>query len=181
VISQLREGPLPKEKIRSMVSEASKQELLKTLEILQEYNIIQSFYYGNVNLYLLKTDVVLTKNFPQYLKSLLPKETKDYRAQPYSHSNLKLKEKEEKMEEDRNYIEELESASDKIKIPNPQNDFKITKTDESNKEDSQEEGKSEDEEDVHQHKDFIDENDGAKKHISHLQKKLLEKISNEEE
>jgi hypothetical protein len=84
VISQLREGPLPKEKIVSMVSEKTTQDLLKNLEVLKEKNIIQEFSYSGENLFILKSDVVLTASFPEYLRKLLPKESKEYTAQSYS-------------------------------------------------------------------------------------------------
>ena len=58
VISQLREGPLPKEKILSMVSDASSKALLKSLDLLVNKSIIQEFSYSGVFLYLLRTDVV---------------------------------------------------------------------------------------------------------------------------
>ena len=85
VISQLREGPLPREKIFSMVSKESAESLLSTLKLLEENDIIQTFSYSGVSLYLLKTDVILTASFPEYLQSLLPRESKDYIAQAYSH------------------------------------------------------------------------------------------------
>jgi hypothetical protein len=88
VISQLREGPLPKEKILSMVSEKTTKSLLKSLELLKDKSIIQEFSYSGQNLSILKSDVVLTASFPEYLKKLLPKESKGYIAQPYSHKPI---------------------------------------------------------------------------------------------
>ncbi|MCK5344043.1 MAG: hypothetical protein KAR20_11605, partial [Candidatus Heimdallarchaeota archaeon] len=85
VISQLREGPLPGEKIFSMVSKESAEVLLDTLKLLETNDIIQTFSYSGVPLYLLKTDVILTASFPEYLQTLLPRESKDYVAQAYSH------------------------------------------------------------------------------------------------
>jgi len=84
VISQLREGPLPREKIFSMVSKESADSLLDTLKILEDSDIIQTFTFSGVSLYLLKTDVILTASFPDYLQSLLPRESKDYIAQAYT-------------------------------------------------------------------------------------------------
>jgi hypothetical protein len=80
VISQLREGPLAKEKIFAMTSEKTTQLMLKNLRLLKEKDIIQEFSYGGENLYILKSDVVLTATFPEYLKKLLP-QTKDYTLQ----------------------------------------------------------------------------------------------------
>jgi hypothetical protein len=80
VISQLREGPLPKEKILSMVSEKTTQSLLQNLSLLINKGIIQEFRYSGEYLYILKSDVVLTASFPEYLKKILPKESKDYIA-----------------------------------------------------------------------------------------------------
>ncbi|MHA1745372.1 MAG: hypothetical protein ACTSWW_05200, partial [Promethearchaeota archaeon] len=84
VISQLREGPLPREKIFSMVSKESADSLLDTLKILEDSDIIQTFTFSGVSLYLLKTDVILTASFPDYLQSLLPRESKEYIAQAYT-------------------------------------------------------------------------------------------------
>ena len=88
VISQLREGPLPREKILSMVSESSSKLILGSLDLLQENSIIQAFSYSNILRYMLKTDIVLTASFPEYLRRLLPKETKGYIARAYSHRPL---------------------------------------------------------------------------------------------
>ena len=89
VISQLREGPLPKEKILSMVSEKTTQNLLKNLNLLVNKSIIQEFSYSGEFLYILKTDVVLTASFPQYLRILLPEEAKGYVAQAYTHTPIR--------------------------------------------------------------------------------------------
>ncbi len=94
VISQLREGPLPKEKILSMVSDSSLKSLLKSLDLLVNKSIIQEFSYSGEYLYLLKTDVVLTASFPEYLKRLLPRDMKGYIARQYSHKPLVVKEDE---------------------------------------------------------------------------------------
>ncbi len=76
VISQLRAGPLAKEKVLSMVSEKAKNTLQKSLDLLEDRQIIQEFSYSGEKLYLLKTDVILQATFPDYLKKLLPQDPK---------------------------------------------------------------------------------------------------------
>ncbi|QEE14950.2 hypothetical protein DSAG12_00773 [Promethearchaeum syntrophicum] len=98
VISQLREGPLPKEKILSMVSDTSSKAYMKSLDLLVNKSIIQEFSYSGEFLYLLRTDVVLTASFPEYLKRLLPRDTKGYIARQRSHKPLVAKEIEENSE-----------------------------------------------------------------------------------
>lgn len=71
-----------------MVSKESAEVLLDTLKILEKSDIIQFISFSGVSLYLLKTDVILTASFPDYLQSLLPRESKDYIAQAYSHSPI---------------------------------------------------------------------------------------------
>jgi hypothetical protein len=63
-----------------MISEKTTQTMMKNLGLLKEKDIIQEFSYGGENLYILKSDVVLTASFPEYLKKLLP-QTKDYTLQ----------------------------------------------------------------------------------------------------
>ncbi|MCF2138896.1 MAG: hypothetical protein K9W44_02415 [Candidatus Lokiarchaeota archaeon] len=88
IITQLRNGPLPKEKILSLYSESSSKLMLQNLEFLKEKNIIQDFSYAGEHLFLLKTDIILTASFPKYLKQLLPKETKGYVARAYSYRSI---------------------------------------------------------------------------------------------
>lgn len=177
VISQLREGPLPKEKILSMVSQDSMKDLLNILELLQQYNVIQPFYYGKVFLYLLKTDVVLTANFPEYLKRLLPKKSKDYRAQSYSPENLRLRQESEtdlpfallensqELPASLNILNKLESNSDK----------KIFLQEIEEKPEDVETESSKIEERPH-HQDFVKEDSEVKKYISNLQEELLKDL-----
>ncbi len=89
VISQLREGPIPKEKIFSTLSDKTTKSLIENLELLKEQKIIQEFNYGGDILYILKTDVVFTASFPEYLKELLPRESKGYIAKAYSPGVLR--------------------------------------------------------------------------------------------
>ncbi len=88
VITKLRDGPLPKDKILALYSENSSKNLLNNLELLGKMNIIQDFSYAGEHLFLLVSDVMLTASFPEYLKRLLPKETKGYIAQAYSYRRI---------------------------------------------------------------------------------------------
>ena len=58
------------------------------MELLGKMNIIQDFSYAGEHLFLLVSDVMLTASFPEYLKRLLPKETKGYIAQAYSYRRV---------------------------------------------------------------------------------------------
>lgn len=81
VISQLREGPLPLDKILAMVSEKATKDLIDKLELLKKMDVIHEMNYSGEKLYILKTDIVFTASFPEYLKNLLPRKSKNYIAQ----------------------------------------------------------------------------------------------------
>ncbi|RLI60899.1 MAG: hypothetical protein DRO88_13710, partial [Promethearchaeia archaeon] len=125
VISQLREGPLPKEKIISMVSDSSSKALIKSLDILVNKSIIQEFSYSGENLYLLKTDVVLTASFPEYLKKLLPHDMKGYIARQYSHKPLVVKDEKDKKAPEKFSEEDLIEKSNYNAISKIENEIDI--------------------------------------------------------
>ncbi len=125
VISQLREGPLPKEKIISMVSDSSSKALIKSLDLLVNKSIIQEFSYSGENLYLLKTDVVLTASFPEYLKKLLPHDMKGYIARQYSHKPLVVKDEKDKKAPEKFSEEDLIEKSNYNAISKIENEIDI--------------------------------------------------------
>ncbi len=171
VISQLREGPLPKEKILSMVAQESLNDLLKNMELLEQYNIIQNFFYRDVNLYFLKTNVVLTANFPEYLKRLLPKKSKDYRARQSISKRINMKDK----THDELPFKDLPKNIDILSII----DQKGTDSPEqwtSVKNENNFVEVSTDLNDQHQHQDFINEKKENKKYIVNLQEELLKNL-----
>ncbi len=98
VISQLRSGPLSRDKVLSMVSEKAKKNLQENLKLLEEKEIIQEFSYSGENLYLLKSDVMLRATFPEYLKKLLPKDSKGYVAKSLSPKQVSEEKELEKLE-----------------------------------------------------------------------------------
>ena len=72
--------------------------LQENLKLLEEKEIIQEFSYSGENLYLLKSDVMLRATFPEYLKKLLPKDSKGYVAKSLSPKQVSEEKELEKLE-----------------------------------------------------------------------------------
>ncbi|MBD3353165.1 MAG: hypothetical protein GF364_16915 [Candidatus Lokiarchaeota archaeon] len=83
LLSQLRVGPIPKEKFTEMIAEELKQEVIDRLDILKKHDIIDEFNYKQEKLLILKTDIRFKTAFPDYLKRIIPKKTQEQIAQKY--------------------------------------------------------------------------------------------------
>lgn len=92
VLSQLRTGPIPKERFLATVTEDQAKKIFKILDTLKEKDIIDEFEYEGENLIILKSNLRFSTSFPKYLASLIPKETKSSIAKAYNPRHLsKLK------------------------------------------------------------------------------------------
>ncbi|MHA1584947.1 MAG: hypothetical protein ACTSWL_06805, partial [Promethearchaeota archaeon] len=138
----------------------SSKQLLKNLNLLKEKNIIQTFSYRGVFLYLLKSDVILTARFPEYMRNLIPKEIKGYKAQSYFPGKFEKPINPEKIKPKSTLQKE---------IPwNKSNLFKdsiVKESPEINLDDEK-----------HKHKDFGEESKKSKEYIAKMQKELLKKM-----
>jgi len=83
LLCQLREGPLPKNKLIRAFDEKYISEILENIEILKNAEVIEEFEYKGDVLLLLKTDIRFKTEFPQYLQKLISKRTRAKIARPY--------------------------------------------------------------------------------------------------
>ncbi|MHA1342254.1 MAG: hypothetical protein ACTSRZ_20855 [Promethearchaeota archaeon] len=83
LLCQLREGPLPKNKLIDALGDNQLRNTLDNIKILEEADLIDEFDYKGDRLIILKTDIRFKTEFPHYLRKLIPKETKAKIAQPY--------------------------------------------------------------------------------------------------
>ncbi len=87
LISKLRTGPIPKNNIAVMISDAQAKEIFNHLKTLKEKNVIDEFEYNDEIHILLVTDIRFTTAFPDYLARLIPKETKVQIAKGFTTSS----------------------------------------------------------------------------------------------
>jgi len=84
VLSELRNGLIPRDKLPKLVSKRNLDALSKVIDFLKEHNIIEELKYKNERYIVLKTNLQITTAFPEYLRKLLPKESKPVIANIYS-------------------------------------------------------------------------------------------------
>jgi DNA-binding HxlR family transcriptional regulator len=83
VFSELRNGLIPKDKLPNLISKRTLKHLNESLNFLKEHNIIEEIKYNNERYVVLKTNIQITTAFPEYLRKLLPKESKPVVAKKY--------------------------------------------------------------------------------------------------
>ena len=83
VLSELRNGLISKDKLPKLVSKRTLDNLNSSLDFLKKYDIIEELKYKNETYIVLKTNIQITTAFPEYLRKLLPKETKPVVAKKY--------------------------------------------------------------------------------------------------
>jgi hypothetical protein len=83
VISELRNGLIPKDKLPKLVSKRTLDYLNSSLEFLKKHEVIEELKYKNERYVVLKTNIQITTAFPEYLRKLLPKETKPVVAKKF--------------------------------------------------------------------------------------------------
>ncbi len=71
VLMQLRTGPIQREKLSEVLIESSLKDLLETLKIMEECQLIEEFTFNNENYLILLSDVQFKTGFPDYLAKLL--------------------------------------------------------------------------------------------------------------
>ena len=83
VFSELRNGLIPKDKLPNLVSKRTLKHLNESLDFLKQNDIIEEIKYKEERYIVLKTNIQITTAFPEYLRKLLPKETKPVVAKKY--------------------------------------------------------------------------------------------------
>ncbi|TXT61879.1 MAG: hypothetical protein BAJALOKI3v1_730004 [Promethearchaeota archaeon] len=84
VLSELRNGLIPRDKLPKLVSKRNLDALSKVLNFLKEHDIIEELKFKNERYIVLKTNLQVTTAFPEYLRKLLPKEAKPVVADKYN-------------------------------------------------------------------------------------------------
>ena len=74
LLSKLREGIIQRDKLPKLVSKSTLDNLIETIDILKDLDIIEELIYNNERYAVLKSDIRITTPFPKYLGKLLPKE-----------------------------------------------------------------------------------------------------------
>ncbi|MHA1150287.1 MAG: hypothetical protein ACTSR8_18830 [Promethearchaeota archaeon] len=84
VLSELRNGLIPRDKLPKLVSKKTLDSLNKIIDSLKEFDVIEELIYENERYIVLKTNIRITTAFPEYLSKLLPRETKPVVATTYN-------------------------------------------------------------------------------------------------
>ncbi|MFX0017721.1 MAG: hypothetical protein ACFFAK_13660 [Promethearchaeota archaeon] len=87
VLSELRNGLISKDKLPKLVSKRTLDHLNTSLDFLKKYDVIEELKYRNETYIVLKTNIQITTTFPEYLRKLLPKESKPVVAKKYIPKN----------------------------------------------------------------------------------------------
>lgn len=87
VLSELRNGLISKDKLPKLVSKRTFDHLSSSLEFLKKHDVIEELKFKNETYIVLKTNIQITTAFPEYLRKLLPKESKPVVAKKYVPKN----------------------------------------------------------------------------------------------
>jgi len=74
ILSELRNGLISRDELPKLVTKKSVDSLIENIEYLKEYDIIEELNYNNERYVVLKTDLRITTDFPEWMRKLLPKE-----------------------------------------------------------------------------------------------------------
>ena len=77
----------------NLVSKRTLETLIETIDYLKQKDVIEELKYDNERYIILKTNLQITTAFPQYLRKLLPNESKPVVADKYS-PKISIKQKE---------------------------------------------------------------------------------------
>ncbi|MFX0146482.1 MAG: hypothetical protein ACFE8E_01910 [Candidatus Hodarchaeota archaeon] len=87
VLSELRNGLILKDSLPKLVSKRTFDHLNVSLDFLKKFDVIEELKFKNETYIVLKTNIQITTAFPEYLRKLLPKETKPVVAKKYIPKN----------------------------------------------------------------------------------------------
>jgi len=91
VLSELRNGLIPRDKLPKLVSKRNLDALSKVLTYLKEHDVIEELKFKDERYIILKTNLQVTTAFPEYLRKLLPKEAKPVVADKYNPKSTEKK------------------------------------------------------------------------------------------
>jgi len=90
VLSELRNGLIPRDKLPKLVSKKALDNLMETIAFLKKYDVIEELVHEDERYIVLKTNLQITTAFPEYLRKLLPKESKPVIANKYDPKAAEL-------------------------------------------------------------------------------------------
>jgi hypothetical protein len=96
VLRELRNGLISKDMLPKLDSKKSLDSLMETIELLKKYDVIEELNNNGETYIVLKTNLQITTAFPEWMRKLLPKESKPVVNNKFSR---KLKEVDKKEEE----------------------------------------------------------------------------------
>lgn len=76
VLSELRNSLISRDKLPKLLSKKSLDSLMENIEYLKKYDVIEELNYNNELYVVLKTNLRITTAFPEWMRKLLPKESK---------------------------------------------------------------------------------------------------------
>jgi hypothetical protein len=76
VLSELRNSLISRDKLPKLLSKKTLDSLMENIEYLKEYDVIEELNYNNERYVVLKTNLRITTAFPEWMRKLLPKESK---------------------------------------------------------------------------------------------------------
>lgn len=83
VLSELRNGLIRRDQLPKLVSKKALDSLIEIIDQLKKFNIIEELVHEGERYVVLKTDIQITTAFPEYLRKLLPQESKPVVAGHY--------------------------------------------------------------------------------------------------
>ncbi|MBD3193768.1 MAG: hypothetical protein GF317_01845 [Candidatus Lokiarchaeota archaeon] len=150
VLSELRNGLIPRDKLPKLISKRNLDALSRVLEFLKKYDIIEELKFKNERYVVLKTNLQITTAFPEYLRKLLPEESKPVIADKSTAVEEEKEKQEEiaeilydlrkkglkksKEEKIYNFLENTSSKSNNDSQEEKNNSFNETNVDDFNKE-----------------------------------------------
>ncbi len=83
ILSELRDGLIRRDQLPKLVSKRTLESLIEIIDYLKNVDVVEELKYNNEKYIVLKTNLQITTSFPEYLRKLLPKETKPVIADKY--------------------------------------------------------------------------------------------------
>lgn len=91
VLSELRNGLIPRDKLPKLISKRNLDALSKVLTYLKAHDVIEELKFKEERYIILKTNLQVTTAFPEYLRKLLPQEAKPVVADKYNPKSTEKK------------------------------------------------------------------------------------------
>jgi hypothetical protein len=136
VLSELRHGLIPRDKLPELVSKRALESLTNTIDFLKNNDVIEEIEFNNEKYIFLKTNFQITTSFPEWMRKLLPIEAKPVIASKYNPQTSKeevadifkdVRDKVEirpKNEKIRTFLKDLSSVPKKDSPKNDENNDK---------------------------------------------------------